>query len=128
MTHNKLINIDFETLDFYIYKATVDSIYDGDTIRCTIDCGFGVNLNNQKIRLYGINTPEIRGIEKEKGKISRDALKNKIDNKEIILKTIKDKKGKYGRFLAILYIKEDNKCINVNQWLVENNYAKYIIY
>ena len=42
-------------METYIYKAHVDSVYDGDTITCTIDCGFGVYLAKQKIRLYGIN-------------------------------------------------------------------------
>ena len=48
-------------MDTYIYNAFVTSVYDGDTITCNIDCGFGVILQKQKIRLYGLNTPEMRG-------------------------------------------------------------------
>ena len=115
-------------METYIYKATVDSIYDGDTLTCTIDCGFGVYLSKQKVRLYGLNAPEMRGDEKEEGKTSRDAIREKILGKEILLKTIKDKKGKYGRYLGIVYYKENDLFININDWLVENNYAQFASY
>lgn len=111
-------------MDTYIYNAYVENIYDGDTITCTIDCGFGVFLKKQKIRLYELNAPEIRGETREDGIISRDALRNKILQKNIILKTIKDKKGKYGRYLGIIYYKNEN----INDWLIENKYAVKKIY
>lgn len=106
-------------IDIYIYKATVNHVYDGDSITCDIDCGFGVILKNQKIRLHGLDAPEIRGETRELGIISRDKLRDKILNKEIHLKTIKDKKGKYGRFIGIVFINSEN----VNDWLVENKFA-----
>ena len=106
-------------METFIYKATIEKIYDGDTITCTIDCGFGVKLTKQKVRLYGINCPEMRGDEKEKGKESRDALREKIMGKDILLKTIKDKKGKYGRYLGIRYLGDEN----INDWIVVNNYG-----
>lgn len=111
-------------MENYVYKATVDSIYDGDTMTCTIDCGFGVHLAKQKVRLFGINTPEVRGSEKEEGKKSRDAVREKVLGKDILLKTIKDKKGKYGRYLGIIYIQEGDKQVNINDWIIENNYGE----
>ena len=106
-------------MDIYIYKANVTSVYDGDTITCDIDCGFGVVLKKQKIRLYGLNAPEVRGESKELGIVTRDKLRDRILNKEIRLKTIKDKKGKYGRYIATIYLESEN----INDWLVENNLA-----
>lgn len=103
------------------YKAYVVDVYDGDTITCNIDCGFGVHLMKQKIRLFGINAPEMKGAERMQGGIeSRNALSNLILHKDIILKTINDKKGKYGRYLGIIYLND----LNINDWLIENNYAK----
>tara|TARA_B110000971_G_C19968534_1_gene481420 strand:- start:348 stop:686 length:339 start_codon:yes stop_codon:yes gene_type:complete len=104
---------------FYQYKATVKSVYDGDTITCDIDLGFDVILRKQKIRLYGIDTPELRGEEKERGIMVRDKVRELIDGKDIILKSIKDKKGKYGRWLGIIYIDE----LNLNDWLIDNDFA-----
>lgn len=104
----------------YKYKATVRSIYDGDTITADIDLGFGVILSKQKIRLYGIDTPELRGEDRPDGLISRDWLRDKIDGKEIILETIKDKTGKYGRWLGIIHFEG----VNLNEQLVELGLAK----
>ena len=104
----------------FIYAAHVDKVYDGDTITCSIDLGFGIVMNKQKIRLFGINTPEVRGSEREQGLISRDRLRERILDKDILLKTIRDKKGKYGRYLGIVLLDGEN----INDWLVEQGLAK----
>ena len=95
-----------------------------------MDCGFNLGIQKTKIRLYGINTPELRGDDRDMGIFVRDELRKKILNKHIFLKTIKDKKGKYGRFLGKIYIKytdENNKdstdYLCINDWLLEKNYA-----
>lgn len=105
----------------YEYKATVINIYDGDTIRADIDLGFGVIIKNQALRLYGINAPEVTGEERESGLISRDKLRELLLNKEVIIKTYKDSKEKYGRYLATIQLND----IIVNDWLVENKLAEY---
>jgi len=107
----------------YKYKAYVKGVYDGDTITCDIDCGFGIKYSGQKIRLYGINTPELRGEDRLKGIEVRDILREKILGKWIILKTIKDKKGKYGRYLGIILKEENGEIVNINKWLKDNGYA-----
>jgi len=104
----------------YEYKATVISVYDGDTVTVDIDLGFGIVLRKQKLRLYGLNTPEVRGAEKEEGKKVRDLLREKILNKKITIKTYKDKKGKYGRWLAEIICNDES----INQWLLTEGHAK----
>lgn len=103
----------------YTYKAYVVSVYDGDTITVDIDLGFDVHLKGLKVRLYGINSPEIRGETKALGIISRDALRNRIFNKDIILHTIQDKQEKYGRWLGRVEITDED----INKWMVVNNFA-----
>ena len=98
------------------YKANVINVYDGDTCRVDVELGFGVVLKNQAIRFYGINAIELRD---ENGKKARDYLKSLILNKDIILETHKDKKGKYGRWLGTLYIDG----LNVNEDMVNKKYA-----
>ena len=105
----------------YEYKAYVTKVYDGDTITCDIDLGFGILLKKQKLRLAGINTPEVRGDSKEAGKYVRDILSKRIYNTWIIVKTTKDKKGKYGRWLATIY--SDNMEQSLNEWLVAEGHA-----
>lgn len=103
----------------YEYRAYVRKVYDGDTITVDIDLGFGMMACNQKIRLLRINAPEIRGESRPAGLRSRDALRKKISNKWVKIKTKKDKKGKYGRWLAEVYEGED--C--VNDWLIREGLA-----
>lgn len=105
----------------YIYTAKVTQVYDADSITVDIDLGFGIIMHSQKIRLYGIDAPELRGEEREDGLKARDYLREKILGKEIVIKTIKDKKGKYGRWLGEVFLHDNN----INSLLVENNFAVY---
>ena len=99
----------------YEYRAFVRKVYDGDTITVDFDLGFDILLKNQKIRLARINTPEVRGEERPEGLRSRDVLREKIS-----IKTKKDKKGKYGRWLGEVWIDE----VCMNDWLLKEGYAK----
>ena len=110
--------------DNYCYNAFVTKVYDGDTITCNIALGFGIIMNKQKIRLFGVNTPEVRGESRSEGLKVRDYVRNLILNKNIKLYTLKDKSGKYGRLLGIIYI--NDLCLNSN--LLEKDYAvKFMI-
>ena len=88
----------------YEYRAFVRKVYDGDTVTVDIDLGFDVVLKAQKIRLVRINAPEVRGAQRPEGLKSRDALRDKIGNKWIKIKTQKDKKGKYGRQIGRAHV------------------------
>jgi len=104
----------------YEYRACVTKVYDGDTVTVDIDLGFDVMLHGQKIRLLRINAPEVRGSERPAGLESRDALRQKIDNKWVTIKTQQDKKGKYGRWLGEIWL--DDVC--VNDWLIAEGFAE----
>lgn len=105
----------------YTYNATVTRVYDGDTITVDIDCGFGIVKKNTILRLYGIDTPEIRGDERPDGLVSRDFLLTKIPvGSSIIIQTYKDTTGKYGRYLATIF--KDGE--NLNSTLLTEGYAK----
>lgn len=103
----------------YIYKAIIVAVYDGDTVRADIDLGFGIIIKNVALRLYGINAPEMRGDTIAAGTAARDVLRTMILNRDVVLKTYKDRQEKYGRYLAEIEIGD----IQVNQWLVKNGYA-----
>jgi len=107
------------------YKAKVRSVYDGDTIRADIDLGMSILFSNESVRLSRINAPELRGREREKGLEARDYLRSRIQDKDIILQTQKDKKGKYGRFLAEVWIEDNGQYVNVNDEMVNRGFAVY---
>ena len=104
------------------YPATVTDVYDGDTITVTVDLGMDVFIAGQKMRLLGIDTPELRGVEREDGLKVRDFVRELILNKKIVIQIPDEgrKKGKYGRWLCIVLI--DGK--NLNKLLVEKGFAR----
>ena len=107
----------------YTYKAYVRSIYDGDTIRVDIDLGFGVILSDQSLRLLGLDTPEIRGEERTHGLISRNFVVERIPvGSYITITTVKDRKEKFGRYLATVFYGDDMK--NLNEELLQSGMAK----
>ena len=106
------------------YRAIVTGVYDGDSITIDIDLGFNNWKKNQKVRLFGINTPEIRGEERPDGLVSRDRLRELILDKEIIITSYKDKSGKYGRWLATVFLKQDGMFENINTLLLHEGLAE----
>ena len=105
----------------YEYKSIVTSVYDADTITVNIDLGFGIWTFKQKVRLYGIDAPEMRGPERADGIESRDWLREKILDKKIVLKTKKDKTGKFGRWIGDVYLPGEE--ISLNEQMVSNGLA-----
>jgi len=114
-------------ISLFCYKAKVVSVYDGDTCRVDIDLGVGVWKSNETLRLHRINAPELRGTEYELGKLSRDYLRSLISDRDVLLQTIRDKKGKYGRYLAEIWVvdAESGLWINVNDEMIRAKHAKY---
>jgi micrococcal nuclease len=91
----------------YQYQAKLIRVIDGDTVDAMIDCGFNT-FKKERIRLYGIDTPETRTRdkkEKERGLSAKARLIELIEegNNEFIVETSIDKKGKYGRLLGKLF-------------------------
>ena len=56
----------------YEYACKVVRVVDGDTVDVDIDLGFDVVLRKQRIRLYGVDTPESRTRDKEEKKYGDD--------------------------------------------------------
>ena len=108
------------------YKCNLVKVVDGDTVDVDIDLGFGVWLRKQRIRLYGIDTPESRTrdkVEKVYGLAAKDFLLKMLSTGEMSIKTHKDAKGKFGRILGELFMKTSVGELSVNQSLVENSHA-----
>ena len=107
----------------YEYKAKIRRFVDGDTVDVDIDLGFGMILSKQRIRLYGIDTPESRTRDKEEkfyGKLAAQFLKDQCKKGSCItLRTYLDKKGKYGRILGEIIVDD----VNINQLMVEQHMA-----
>ena len=91
----------------------IPKIIDGDT----------VHINNKKIRLEGIDAPEVKQkctINKKEylcGVNAKNELKKKLRKK--VIKCYSHNKDKYKRYLATCFVGETN----INKWMVKNGYA-----
>jgi micrococcal nuclease len=119
------LNLIAKDAELFHYNAIVQSVYDGDTCRVDIDLGLGIWIRNEKLRLVRINAPEMTGADKPLGTAARDFLRDLINGKEIIIESIKDRRGKYGRYLAEVWMLQDEYWINVNDALVAAGHAVY---
>lgn len=100
------------------YRAEIVKVIDGDTLKVKIDVGFRLTFTDN-FRLIGIDTPEIRGVERPDGLISKQYVIDWLEKrtgKDLILKS--SKHGKY-RWLAELWCETD--CLNRD--LVADGYA-----
>lgn len=81
----------------YRYKHQVKRVYDGDTI--TLE-------NGKRVRLLGINTPEIESHYRQGedgGQNAKQWLKDKLQEGSVFLEYDIQKRDKYGRSLAHLF-------------------------
>ena len=92
-------------MGIYKYRVEAISFYDGDTATIAIDLGFGLRITEQKIRILGIDTPELRTknpLEKLAGYLARDKAEEfcslAIDT--ITFLSLEWERGKYGRLLG----------------------------
>ena len=111
----------------YEYRCKVVKIIDGDTVDVDIDLGFGVWLKKERIRMYGIDTPESRTRdleEKKYGNAAKEFITGMLDDGGgIVLKTRKDKEGKYGRILGELWRTTDFADKSINDYMIEKHHA-----
>jgi len=88
------------------------SVYDGDTFKCNIDGLHPIIGKNISIRLYGADTPEIRGKSEREKALAIDAKHytlNALSNANIIeLRNVS--RGKYFRIVAEVYY--DGHCLS----------------
>lgn len=110
--------------DLFIYNCTIRRVVDGDTVDVDLDLGFGVWLQNQRIRLYGIDTPECRTRDLEEKKYGLLA-KAEVEKLLVVGETYKlqsHEVGKYGRILGTIWYSKTTKQ-SINGYLVSNYFA-----
>ncbi|MBL4854094.1 MAG: thermonuclease family protein [Robiginitomaculum sp.] len=137
------------TAPAYTYRANLTKVYDADSWRADVDLGFNTWRRNEPLRLYGIDAPEIKR-STSKGITGHD-VKHGFDCRDImlgllglspedyprkakfidinppvpvIIETIKDKQGKYGRMLAIIH----KGGVNLNEKLLQSGCARVEFY
>ena len=111
----------------YEYRCKIVKIIDGDTVDVDIDLGFGVWMHKERIRLYGIDTPESRTRdlnEKKYGLIAKGWIEKfmPVGSMQTLI-TQKDKSGKFGRILGKFRVNDGSYDIILNDWMISNHHA-----
>lgn len=103
----------------YQYRATLIRVVDGDTIDASVDLGFSVRVD-MRLRLAQINAPEMNT---QEGKAARAFLADALKDGALTVETFKDKKEKYGRYLAVVYAGSAAVGKSVNAMMIEGGHA-----
>ena len=106
----------------YEYNCKIVRIIDGDTVDVDIDLGFDVCLVKQRIRLFGVDTPESRtrdAVEKKFGIMAKNFVKGRlpVGSNQVLRTRLDDSRGKFGRILGE-FVMEDT---TLNQLLIVTN-------
>ena len=110
-----------------LYRAKVVDVYDGDTV--TIIIFNKLDFEKHKLRLYGIDTPEMKPSRSmpnrdehiRKAHLAKEKLSELIFNKIVQVDIIGY--DKYGRLLGTIYKKSCFNQENINQYMLNNNYG-----
>lgn len=108
------------------YQVTILDVVDGDTVDVDIHLGFGIRLEDERIRIKGIDAPESRtsdSVEKLFGLAAKKRVQELLGQSATMI-TIEDKhgedmKGKYGRILGDFEMGDKT----LAEILVEEGYA-----
>jgi endonuclease YncB( thermonuclease family) len=77
-------------------------VVDGDTMHITVDMGMDI-ANSVTLRVYGVNAPEMSTPEGKAAKIwAIEWFNVNCPDGKFTLQTVKDKREKYGRYLATI--------------------------
>ena len=110
----------------YHYRCRLRDVIDGDTVELEVELGFHARLT-VRVRLDGIDTPELRGKTFDERCMAHDALALvaqwcEARSDRIILRTVKDDRDKFGRLLATLIDQDTNA--TVQQALIDAGLAR----
>ena len=92
----------------YEYKCKIRKVVDGDTVDIDIDLGFGIELNDERVRIMGIDTPESRTVMMLKRFLvmaAKERVQHLLGAESTLISKVKgdgneEMRGKFGRILG----------------------------
>lgn len=112
-------------LSLFTFRAKLAGVWDGDTIYLDIDRGERIWTLRQKYRLYGVDTPEIRGASDEEehyGHVAKKFVNDLLKDKELIVSTHRGK-SKYD-WMVEVFVRNDRKELeSLTSILIDRGYG-----
>ena len=97
------------------YNIKINRVIDGDSLDVDIFLGFGIVFTNRRVRLLGVDTPEVRtsdSEEKKYGLLAKSFVESWCQDKLIVLVVNdKDEQDKFGRILGDFHDTEGNSLV-----------------
>ncbi len=99
------------------YKLKLNRVIDGDSLDVDIVLGFGVVLRNRRLRLLGVDTPELRTSdieEKKYGLLAKSFVEKWCLDKNllVVIRENQDEQDKFGRILGDLLDEKGSSLVN----------------
>lgn len=113
-------------MELYWYGFKLKRVIDGDTIVGDIDLGFNMFINDQHIRVAKVNTPEVRGKEKEEGLKVKSSVEGVLEAAtEIRIHTTE--RDSFGRVIADVYVRHHTESwMSIADFLIANNLGEVV--
>jgi len=105
----------------FAYRFSVGRVIDGDTLEGDIDLGFSVHLDDQRLRLLRVNTPERKGPTRAAGDKAKTFTERWLANHaNIVIRSRKRdakhaERDSFGRYLVEVYGDDEGgrqSCLN----------------
>lgn len=114
-------------LDIYNYNFICTKVIDADTIEGDIDLGFKMNITKVRLRVAGIDAPEVRGKEKKDGIKAKNYVIALLENSKIKIKSYYF--DSFGRIIAdVFFLKENStEWVNLSIHLLEQELVKVYV-
>ncbi len=109
--------------DPYVYPARADRVIDGDTMDVCLDLGFGIQRAT-RVRLLGINCPEIHGPSKPAGLAAKTFVESIVKPGDPLLvqsRALQPCQDAFGRALVFLWVGQAESTLN--QLLINKGHA-----
>jgi micrococcal nuclease len=102
--------------DIWAYRARAILVVDGDTLDVVIDAGFK-SQRVERLRLLGVNTPEMKGETRPLGIAARAYAEQWIRDAgsgdwPLVVRTAKS--DAFGRYLAVVWRANDRRELNAD--------------
>lgn len=105
----------------FAYRFSVDRVIDGDTLEGDIDLGFSVHLDDQRLRLLRVNTPERKGNTRAAGDRAKAFTERWLaTHSDIVIRSRKrdkqhSERDSFGRYLVEVFGDDEGgrqECLN----------------
>jgi micrococcal nuclease len=106
----------------YEYNCKIVRVVDGDTVDVDVDLGWSTFRCGERIRLYGVDTPECRSRdaeEKAAGLLAKEFVEGALHVGGTYT-LITREKGKFGRYLGVIMLSDKT---SINAALVSEHLA-----